>query len=142
MKIGICGQMCSGKTSIANYIISKDNSYYITSFAKKLKEIAETLFNMKEKNRDLLINSFEDMGFYKYAPPDGAFYLYIDVSKVTNNSTELAIKLLKEAGVSSTPGTDFDSKSGYKFIRFSYAGSNKEIIEGAKRIDNWIKRKN
>jgi hypothetical protein len=56
MKIGICGQMCSGKTSIANYIISKDNSYYITSFAKKLKEIAETLFNMKEKNRDLLIN--------------------------------------------------------------------------------------
>lgn len=94
-----------------------------------------------KSNRDLLINAFEDMGFSKYAPPDGAFYLYIDVSKVTNNSTELAIKLLKEAGVSSTPGTDFDYKSGYKFIRFSYAGSNKEIIEGAKRIDNWIKRK-
>ena len=94
-----------------------------------------------KSNRDLLINAFEDMGLSKYAPPDGAFYLYIDVSKVTNNSTELAIKLLKEAGVSSTPGTDFDSKSGYKFIRFSYAGSNKEIIEGAKRIDNWIKRK-
>jgi aspartate/methionine/tyrosine aminotransferase len=95
-----------------------------------------------KNNRDLLINAFEDMGFSKYAPPDGAFYLYIDVSKITDNSTELAIKLLKEAGVSSTPGTDFDYKLGYKFIRFSYAGSNKEIIEGAKRIYNWIKNKN
>ena len=94
-----------------------------------------------KNNRDLLINAFEDMGFSKYAPPDGAFYLYIDVSKITDNSTELAIKLLKEAGVSSTPGRDFDYKSGCKFIRFSYAGNNKQIIEGAKRIDNWIKSK-
>ena len=47
MKIGICGPMCSGKTTIANYIISKNNSYYRTSFAKKLKEIAEDLFNME-----------------------------------------------------------------------------------------------
>ena len=56
MKIGICGQMCSGKTTIANYIISQDNSYYITSFAKKLKEIAKDLFNMKKKDRKLLID--------------------------------------------------------------------------------------
>lgn len=56
MKIGICGQMCSGKTTIANYIISKDNSYYITSFAKKLKEIAKDLFNMQGKDRKLLID--------------------------------------------------------------------------------------
>ena len=95
-----------------------------------------------KKNRDMLINFFEDLGFSKYAPADGAFYLYLDVSKITKDSAELAIKLLKEAGVSSTPGTDFDYKSGYKFIRFSYAGNNKEIIEGAKRIDNWIKSKN
>ena len=55
MKIGICGPMCSGKTTIANYIVSKDNSFYITSFAKKLKEIAVELFNMKQKDRELLI---------------------------------------------------------------------------------------
>ena len=56
MKIGICGQMCSGKTTIANYIISQDDSYYITSFAKKLKEIAKDLFNMEHKDRKLLID--------------------------------------------------------------------------------------
>ena len=95
-----------------------------------------------KKNRDLLINSFEDMGFSKYAPPDGAFYLYIDVSKITDNSQEFAIKLLKEAGVSSTPGKDFDYNLGIRFIRFSYGGGHKEVVEGAKRIKNWIHTKN
>ena len=95
-----------------------------------------------KKNRDILISSFEDIGFFKYAPPDGAFYLYIDVSNITDDSTDLAIKLLKEAGVSSTPGKDFDYNLGNKFIRLSYAGDHKEILEGAKRIISWIKTKN
>ena len=95
-----------------------------------------------KKNRDILTSSFEGIGFLKYAPPDGAFYLYIDVSNITNDSTDLAIKLLKEAGVSSTPGKDFDYNLGNKFIRFSYAGDHKEILEGAKRVVNWIKTKN
>ena len=95
-----------------------------------------------KKNRDLLINFFEDMGFNKYAPADGAFYLYLDVSKITDNSTNFAIRLLKEAGVSSTPGADFDHNLGNKFIRFSYGGTHKEIVEGTKRIYNWLKNKN
>ena len=94
-----------------------------------------------KKNRDILTSSFENIGFFKYAPPDGAFYLYIDVSNITDNSTDLAIRLLKEAGVSSTPGKDFDYNLGNKFIRLSYAGDHKEILEGAKRIISWIKTK-
>ena len=94
-----------------------------------------------KKNRDILTSSFENIGFFKYAPPDGAFYLYIDVSNITDNSTDLAIRLLKEAGVSSTPGKDFDYNLGNKFIRLSYAGEHKEILEGAKRIISWIKTK-
>jgi aspartate/methionine/tyrosine aminotransferase len=64
------------------------------------------------------------------------------VSKITKDSAELAIKLLKEAGVSSTPGKDFDYNLGNKYIRFSYGGSHKDIIEGTKRIYNWVKNKN
>lgn len=58
MKIGICGQMCSGKSTVAKYIVSnnKENKFVINSFAKKVKEIAIDLFNMKEKNRELLVN--------------------------------------------------------------------------------------
>jgi aspartate/methionine/tyrosine aminotransferase len=93
------------------------------------------------KNRDLLINFFEDLGFYKYAPADGAFYLYLDVSNITDNSRDFSLKLLNEAGVSVTPGEDFDHKLGKKYIRISYGGSNKDIFEGTKRINNWLKSK-
>ena len=53
-KIAITGKMCSGKTTIANYLIAKNNQFVKISFADKVKEIATDLFNMKEKNRYLL----------------------------------------------------------------------------------------
>ena len=55
MKIGICGKMCSGKSTLANYLKEKNNSIYITTFASKLKEIAKDLFDMQQKDRQLLI---------------------------------------------------------------------------------------
>ncbi len=94
-----------------------------------------------KNNRDLLINFFEDLGFVRYAPVDGAFYLYLDVSHVTDNSRDFALKLLMEAGVSITPGEDFDYNLGKKYVRISYGGSNKDIVEGTKRISNWLKTK-
>ena len=53
-KIAITGKMCSGKTTIATYLIAKNNQFVKISFADKVKEIATDLFNMKEKNRYLL----------------------------------------------------------------------------------------
>jgi dephospho-CoA kinase len=55
-KIAICGKMCSGKTTLADYIISKDERFKKDSVAAKLKEIATDLFGMKNKDRNLLIN--------------------------------------------------------------------------------------
>ena len=94
-----------------------------------------------KKNRDLMINFFEDIGFSKYAPVDGAFYLYLDISRITDDSGKLARNLLNDAGVSVTPGEDFDHKLGKKYIRISYGGSTQDIIEAIKRIDNWLNTK-
>jgi adenylate kinase family enzyme len=55
MKISICGKMCSGKTTLAKYIYSLKENTKIISFADKLKEIARDLFNMEDKDRNLLI---------------------------------------------------------------------------------------
>jgi len=130
------------KLSMSLFLCPPTFSQLIAVKALEDYEILNNNVLIYKKNRDLLINFFEDMGFNKYAPADGAFYLYLDVSKITDNSTNFAIRLLKEAGVSSTPGADFDHNLGNKFIRFSYGGTHKEIVEGTKRIYNWLKNKN
>ena len=94
-----------------------------------------------KKNRDLMINFFEDIGLYNYAPPDGAFYLYIDISSISDNSSDLALRLLNETGVSVTPGKDFDYKSGKKYIRLSYGGTYRDITVAIQKINNWLKIK-
>ena len=93
-----------------------------------------------KKNRDLLVNVFEKIGLKNYASPDGAFYLYVDITSIANDSSSLALSLLNDIGISSTPGVDFDKNLGKNFIRFSYAGSTKRIAEASQRIKNWIKK--
>ena len=56
MKIAICGKMCSGKSTLANYIMSNYSGFQKYSFAQKVKELCCELFNMKGKDRVLLIN--------------------------------------------------------------------------------------
>jgi aspartate/methionine/tyrosine aminotransferase len=76
-------------------------------------------------------------GFENFAPPDGAFYLYCDVSGMTEDATMLAKTLLDEAGVAVTPGTDFDSERGNRYLRFSYAGTTADMAEAARRLQSW-----
>lgn len=92
-------------------------------------------------NRELLLRELPKAGFGKLAPPDGAFYLYADVSALTEDSRALASELLEDAGVAATPGLDFDPVRGHRFLRFSYAGSHAEMIEGAERLKAWYQRR-
>ena len=56
MKIAICGKMCSGKSHLAGLILKKNPDYKILSYGKKVKDIATEMFNMKTKDRSLIIN--------------------------------------------------------------------------------------
>ena len=56
MKIAITGKMCSGKSTLAKKIVERDGRYKIFSFGKKVKEVAQDLFNMEEKDRSLLVS--------------------------------------------------------------------------------------
>lgn len=90
------------------------------------------------ENRALLLRELPKAGFDKIAPPDGAFYIYADVSELTDNSVDLANRLLMEAGVSVTPGLDFDPGRGHRSLRFSYARATGDIIEGIRRLKRWM----
>lgn len=89
-------------------------------------------------NRDLMMAGLAEAGFEKIAPPDGAFYIYADVSDLTDNSGEFAAHILEEANVAVTPGLDFDKTRGHQTLRFSYARSTKDIREGLLRLKKFM----
>ena len=91
------------------------------------------------RNRALLLEELPGAGFRDFAPPDGAFYLYCDVSAMTDDAAALAKTLLDEAGVAVTPGTDFDAARGGRFLRFSYAGTTTDMAEAARRLKDWAR---
>ena len=92
-----------------------------------------------KENRKLMIKGLKDSGFSKISSPDGAFYIYADVSKFCNDSLEFANRVLKEAKVAITPGLDFDSKRGNSTIRFSYARSTEDIMKGLEKLNIFMK---
>lgn len=94
-----------------------------------------------ERNRALLLEELPKAGFDKIAPPDGAFYIYADVSDLTDDSVAFAKQILVEAGVAVTPGVDFDPVRGHTTLRFSYARSTDDIIEGVRRLKAWMDSK-
>ena len=98
-----------------------------------VKELNQNL-EVYKINRELLIYGLKKAGFDKFAPPDGAFYVYADISKFSNDSLAFCKSMLKKGGVAITPGLDFDSTRGKHTIRFSYARTTNEIKEGIKRI--------
>jgi aspartate/methionine/tyrosine aminotransferase len=89
-------------------------------------------------NRMLMIDGLRAAGFTSFAPPDGAFYVYADVSGITDDSRVLARDILDKAGVAVTPGLDFDPIRGHQTLRFSYARSTADIAEGVARLKAYM----
>ncbi len=90
-------------------------------------------------NRQLMLEGLPKAGFDRIAPPDGAFYVYADVSHLTDDSRSFAAEILQEAGVAVTPGLDFDPIRGSGTIRFSYARSTADIEDGLVRLKRFMK---
>ncbi|MDA7424154.1 pyridoxal phosphate-dependent aminotransferase [Thalassococcus lentus] len=90
------------------------------------------------KNRALMLEGLPQAGFDRIAPPDGAFYVYADISHLTDDSRAFARAILDEAGVAVTPGLDFDPVRGGGTLRFSYARSTADIEEGLERLRGFM----
>ena len=94
-----------------------------------------------EENRRILVEGLPKAGLDKFLPVDGAFYLYADVSRFSNDSLAFAKQMLEQAGVAATPGVDFDPVHGRDFLRFCYAGSAADMHEAVARIGKWLQKR-
>jgi aspartate/methionine/tyrosine aminotransferase len=91
------------------------------------------------ENRRILTEGLPQAGLDQFLPVDGAFYLYANIAKFSDDSLDFAKRMLNEAGVAATPGLDFDPIDGKHYLRFCYAGSAEEMHEAVKRIGAWLK---
>ncbi|NQV83311.1 MAG: pyridoxal phosphate-dependent aminotransferase [Rhodospirillales bacterium] len=92
------------------------------------------------ENRALLLEQLPKAGFETLASADGAFYIYADITNLTNDSQEFCRRMLAETGVATTPGIDFDPVRGNHTMRFSFAGETAVIAEAAGRLRQWMRR--
>ena len=86
------------------------------------------------KARQLMIDGLNAAGFTKFSAPDGAFYIYADISGHAEDSAAFCARLLAEQNIAATSGHDFDSARGENFFRLSYCASLADIEEAVARL--------
>ena len=89
-------------------------------------------------NRGLLLDALPALGLNSIAPPDGAFYIWADIGHLTDDSLCFCEQLLRDTGVATAPGVDFDPVEGRHFIRFSFAVSTAQTREAISRLTPWF----
>ena len=92
-----------------------------------------------EDNRKILTRRLPKAGLDRFLPVDGAFYLYADVSRFSDDSRRFRPALLEEAHVAATPGVDFDPVHG-RIIALLLCGSDAEMREAMERIGRWLNK--
>ena len=90
------------------------------------------------RNREVLLEALPAMGISEIAPPDGAFYLYADISRFGLDAVTFCERLLADTGVAITPGNDFDAERGSRFVRLSFAGSAASIDAAIALLGPWL----
>ncbi len=88
-------------------------------------------------NRELMLNGLRAAGFDNLAPANGAFYVYADVSHLSDDSQALCVRWLDELGIAATPGVDFDPIDGHHHVRFSFCGSGDDIEQATRLLAQW-----
>lgn len=88
--------------------------------------------------RDFLLPAFESLGLHVPVTPDGAFYIYADISAHSNNSQSFSKQLLHQAHVAAVPGMDFGPAYAQKMLRFSYATNMEKLEEAVERMRRFL----
>ncbi len=123
--LAICAPTLSQRAALAAFDASEELEAIKESYAR---------------SRQLLLRRLPGIGLPSFAPPDGAFYIYADVSRLTGDSARFCADMLEEIGVAVTPGVDFDRARGSSTLRLSYAGSPEDVALGVERLGEWLSR--
>jgi aspartate/methionine/tyrosine aminotransferase len=111
----------------------------LAAFRPDTIEILESRRAQFAARRDVLLPGLQTLGFEVKAPPQGAFYVYADSSRLDGDSFSLAQRLVEHAGVAATPGLDFGSFAPERHMRFAYTVARDRIEEGLARMERFFR---
>ncbi|MEZ5650099.1 MAG: pyridoxal phosphate-dependent aminotransferase [Burkholderiaceae bacterium] len=94
-----------------------------------------------EERRNYLVPALREIGFEIPVEPDGAFYVYADISRFSDDSARFASEVLEQAHVSIVPGSDFGSNESGRYVRISYANSLENLRTAVQRLGEFVARR-
>ncbi len=110
----------------------------LAAFTPETMAILESRREAFRERRDFLLPALRDIGFAIPVTPQGAFYLYADCSRFTDDSFGFSRELLERAGVAITPGIDFGDYRAERHVRFAYTTSLEQLRDGVERIRQFL----
>jgi len=132
------GRLRTARTYVGNLFLTAPSlSQHAALEALDCREELDGHVAVYAQNRELMLAALPRLGLSRIAPPDGAFYAYADIGHLTDDSLAFCKTLLRETGVATAPGVDFDPVNGHRFIRFSFAVSTAEVTEAIRRLEAW-----
>lgn len=120
------------------FIAAPTLSQYAATAALQNRDDVEMMRQAYGERRTYLLQELPKLGFNIVVEPQGAFYIYADVSSISDDSRRFCWQMLEEAGVAITPGEDFGSYKSARHLRFSYATGLDDIREGIARIRHFL----
>lgn len=110
----------------------------LAAFGEDNLSILESRRLELRSRRDFLARALKETGFGLPVLPEGAFYLYVDISRFADDSFAFAARLLEEAGVAITPGLDFGEVTPERYVRFAYTRPMPVLEEAVNRIRRFV----
>ena len=128
------------RTYVGNMFLTPPSlSQHAALAAMDEQPVLEAYIETYRRNRALLLEALPKLGLGRIAPPEGAFYIWADISGFSDDSMDFCRRLLSDTGVTIAPGVDFDPVQGRHFVRFSFAVSEAETREALDRFSRWLK---
>ena len=106
----------------------------LAAFLPETLALVETRRQILQRRRDFLLEALPGLGWHVPVVPDGAFYLYADVSAVTTDSFAYCRQVLEETGVGLTPGCDFGQHEAGRYLRVAYTADEARLAEAVARL--------
>lgn len=129
--IKLQGQVTSNVNSITQYAA-------ITALEGHADADIEMMRKAFEERKDIAVKSFNDIEGISCIEPQGAFYLFVNIKEITDNSMKFCEQLLEDKGVAVVPGLAFGTEG---YFRFSFATDLVSIQEGIRRIKDFVENK-